>query len=213
MASPPPTRTPPKARLSKALFLPNTESPLTIKVSRQAITSPPELCTDGNRKNALVDLGEAIPQVPVDFFLGDDGILPPLRDDIDQELIVQSLIDNDTILNGRWAAFDKDPCTYSAHEDVVFADIENIAKAILEASGKKTSRTLDFECNPNTSPESSTRNNNTRPDCYGILANHDGDTRKPRWVDIAIPGEFKKKRRVSEENDVGFFCHTVSAQC
>lgn len=180
--------------------LPNFETPKVKKISSAAVSSPGyvQVRTDAKRKNTLHDLCERVPQLPVDFFLGPNGILPPLHPDIDIPTVVAKLkATKDLVINsdgGRWATYGHDPSQYDEHEDVVFKHVAEIAAAVQNASGIGSSSTLNFKCNPSLSPSSSTRTNDTKPDCYGLLkgARTNVVNGNPYWVDIAVPGEFKK---------------------
>ena len=59
------------------------------------------------------------------------------------------------------------------------------------------------------SPDSSTRpDNKTKPDAYGVLADPQIDPEsggKPRWIDVAVPGEFKKSAASNQDVDVSSF--------
>ena len=170
------------------------------KVSRTTASPVHEyLASCAKRKNAVLDLREQIPQLPPDFFLGQDGILPPLDDKIDISAVIRKLRANNALKvepdgRGRWEAYPSDPSSYRDREDIVFRHIAEIAAAIENASGIDSHPKLRFKCNPNLTPASSTRDNDTRPDCYGLLKNVPTNviSGAPYWVDIAVPGEFKK---------------------
>ncbi|KIP04125.1 hypothetical protein PHLGIDRAFT_494333 [Phlebiopsis gigantea 11061_1 CR5-6] len=180
--------------------LPNFETPKVKRISNAAVSSPGyvQVRTDAKRKNTLHALCERVPQLPVDFFLGPKGILPPLHPDLDIPTVVAKLkATKDLVINsdgGRWATYARDPSQYDEHEDVVFKYIAEITAAVQNASGIGSSSTLEFKCNPSLSPSSSTRTNDTKPDCYGLLkgARTNVVNGNPYWVDIAVPGEFKK---------------------
>ena len=59
------------------------------------------------------------------------------------------------------------------------------------------------------SPDSSTRpDNRTKPDAYGILADTyvaPKDGGRARWIDVAVPGEFKKTSDGDKDVDVSSF--------
>ena len=47
---------------------------------------------------------------------------------------------------------------------------------------------------------SSTRDNTSKPDSYGVLAQ--SDPAAPEWINIVVPGEFKKGETEEDVNDV-----------
>ena len=60
---------------------------------------------------------------------------------------------------------------------------------IIEASGfKKSDATLVFECNPRGVLLSTTRDNNSKPDCIGRLSSTQPDYNKRKWIEVAIAG-------------------------
>ena len=181
-------------------LLSNVETPKVEKASRSAAASKERRASGAKRNNgAVFDLREQIPQLPPDFFLGQDGILPPLDDKIDVSAVVQKLQANNHLKigpdgRGRWEAYPPDPSNCRDREDIVFRHLAEIAGAIENASGIDSIPTLSFKCNPGLTPASSTCDNDTRPDCYSLLKNIPTNviSGAPYWVDIAVPGGFKK---------------------
>ena len=202
----PPPVPPPRTPSRKPLLLPKSETPLQIKHSELAASAPANICAAAKRKNTLLDLGHSVPQVPRQIFTDLNGILPPLKKGIDIERVVDLLEERNHICGSRWSTFDRDPRDYINLENRVFKDIEDIAEAIEEASGIGADPTLVFKCNPDMSPDSSTRpDNRTKPDAYGILADtyvapEDGG--RARWIDVAVPAEFKKSDKDDQDVDV-----------
>ena len=132
--------------------------------------------------------------------------MPPLPEGIEVASIVTQLNRKGYIVNGRWSAFKRDPSTNPADEDVVFRGIESIVRAIQTCVDSKLDLDpmLSFRCNPDMASSSSARpDNKTKPDAYGILAVHEpGDEERPGWIDIAVPGEFKKNPANDQDVDV-----------
>lgn len=91
------------------------------------------------------------------------------------------------------------PSATDGHEDKVFAPFAELTASIEQAAGI-TDRppTISFRCNPAVHMTSKTRNNTSKPDCCGICIDAEleiddlTEKRQPRWLDVAIPGEFKK---------------------
>ena len=176
---------------------------------KRAYTAPPQLGLKQERNNMIWDLDEVLPEIDRSFFK--THLLPPspLPADVSVHSIVRKLRDLGKInLEGRWRGWTQ-PTDNIAKEDDVFGRFESLVATILEAyapPGKP--RTIEFKCNPAFSLWSHMRTNTSKPDCYGIRVNaklvHDEGTRKkqPQWVDVAVPGEFKKKDSVADFNDV-----------
>ena len=207
-------RTPTKDRSS--MLSTQSETPIQPKVAHAAASAPGHLGTAAKRENMLIDLGQSVPQVPIEWFTGADGILPPLHSDIDLEQVMSKLRKGEHLNTGKiskpehWSSFGKLPSDQGDHvENVVFRPVEHITNAIQKASGVEAFPTLFFRCNPDMSPDSSTRpDNKTKPDAYGIIANPQIDPArfgKPRWIDVAVPGEFKKTSDGDKDVDVSSF--------
>ena len=225
----PNTRTPTKDR--PAMPPTHTETPHQRKPSQVAASAPGHLGTAAKRENTLLDLGQSVPQVPIEWFTDANGILPPLKDTInlaqvvDQlkkekhiKEVIKRLKDDKHLKEERWSFFNIDPIEHPDVENTVFHPVQQIADAIQKASGlKKLSPTLFFRCNPDMSPDSSSRpDNKTKPDAYGVLASRQIDPArggKPRWIDVAVPGEFKKSPASNQDVDVStcFFCFSFAA--
>ncbi|KAI0345493.1 hypothetical protein BDW22DRAFT_1352969 [Trametopsis cervina] len=158
---------------------------------------------DEGRKATINDVGPAVCQVPLQWFK--DKILPPLPSKFNLQDAIQSLKQNGTILNERWAAFAESPSAQSAHEDKVFAPFATIAKNVGEAAKKQLSRepAVVFECNPDIAPYSHLRRNTSKPDGYGVYRRHRSfQSDSPIcWEFIVAPGEKKQQRRVVDLND------------
>lgn len=179
------------------------------------------------RKAVMLDLGHAIPAVSVKYF--QTALLPPIRRDLNVNNIITRLR-HAGYLNKkkRWIEFfKKEPSKALPLENNVFEDFERIADVVLEAAGTAITSwaaahpnevqqdarpTTKFQCNPNDTPESKSRDNTSKPDSFAVLnpcapfsqpitlstPNHPGVL----WDDIVAPGEFKKKTTVADINDV-----------
>ncbi|EKM52667.1 uncharacterized protein PHACADRAFT_211889 [Phanerochaete carnosa HHB-10118-sp] len=117
--------------------------------------------------------------------------------------------DDGTIQSGRWALFPSDPKDMMTppppkltpmHEDEVFKKFAELAKAVENAclhvsTITDTKRLCEFKCNPSRVPMCLSRHNTSRPDSYAILSCAkavNDPTEKAQWVEVAVPGEFKK---------------------
>ncbi|OSX62315.1 hypothetical protein POSPLADRAFT_1143236 [Postia placenta MAD-698-R-SB12] len=152
-------------------------------------------------RQALIDeFNNVVPELPLSFFF--DNIFPQVPSSIDIDDVVQTLQDNDTIRNGRWSAFQKDPNRNGDEEDMVFAPLESLAAAVAEAvkvSGIQ--HRFTYLCRPRRKPASTTKLTHTRPDGYFVL-DHKGTL---RWSDIALCAEFKKADTTGDRDDVNDF--------
>lgn len=171
-------------------------SPLKFK---EAQTAPTQIGLDKARHNLIRDLDETVPEIPTTFFY--DNLLPPSPLPANKTVkdVVSTLAREGKIVGGNWEGW-KRPSAYTELEDVVFRKFAKLTDNIRKASGiKKKLATVEFRCNPAFTLTSKTRNNSSKPDCYGIRTNAqfgvDGQTgtTQPRWLDVAVPGEFKKK--------------------
>lgn len=171
-------------------------------------TAPTEVFLDKVRHNVIRDLDETVPEIPITFFF--DNLLPPNPLPVNKTVadVVSSLSRKNKLVEGTWEGW-KRPSAETDREDTVFSKFADLTDTIREASGIKDKHTtIEFKCNPAFTLTSTTRNNSSKPDCYGIRTDArlevDGQTRKvqPLWLDVAIPGEFKKK---SDEKG-GNFC-------
>ena len=94
------------------------------------------------------------------------------------------------------------------HEDDAFAALPKIIDAITAASGiDALNATLTFECNPESALECSLRDKNSKPDCIGRVTALGSDLPygKRKWIEVAVPGEFKKKDTDSNFQDVSHY--------
>lgn len=170
-------------------------------------TAPAALSCEESRNILLQDLGEKVDEVDVEFFF--KGLLPRLKtqsllSSVEDSLIASGAIGIDSRGRpNRWKKyFPRAPSKQDAVEDNVFASLEALVKAIRDAAESPSDPTLHFVCRPTKSPESSTRDNPSRPDSYGILYGREKST-PAQWIDIAVPAEFKKDSGQKAENDNG----------
>ncbi|KIP12353.1 hypothetical protein PHLGIDRAFT_113828 [Phlebiopsis gigantea 11061_1 CR5-6] len=157
------------------------------------------------RENLLLDLDETVPEIDRSFF--ETHLLPPspLPPGATVKSIVSNLISSGHVKEGaRWKGWNL-PSDSPSHEDVVFRKFESLAEAILAAyQPLDRGKTTRFLCNPNAIPESTSRVSTSKPDAYALRSRtaHDATpVDSLRWVDVAVPGEFKKTNKPAAEND------------
>jgi hypothetical protein len=182
-----------------------TSTPSVAKLAQQ--TAPAHFNLERARSIVLLDLGEAIPQVTVDYFF--DYLLPKLPDNIDFSTVLDNLKEPSerdgehvaTLHNNRWTCFPVDPIHDKGWENDIYRRLEELTQSIHEAAGlANNARTVVFKCCPNGVPSSSHRDNSSRPDAYAIDAG--ADFKRAEWHQIALPAEFKKND--TEADDVSF---------
>ena len=188
---------------ARSIRLPQSQT--QIKSFLAAASAPANIGLAANRRKDLLDLGESVSQVPPEFFTDPNGVLPPLKKGINIGSVIERLKQGNNIHKGRWSVAPGDPHQHYNSEREVFEDVEQIIEAIQEASGIHDTPTLVFECNPDMSSDSSTRpDNRVKSDAYGILAHVEPeDGRLTRWIDVAVPGEFKNSTSNDQDVDVG----------
>ncbi|KAI0924108.1 hypothetical protein AcV5_010537 [Taiwanofungus camphoratus] len=150
------------------------------------------------RVAVIQELGESIFEVSVQFFL--DNIFPPLRPEFDLDRVIQTLKDqNDILQSGRWRSFPVNPAASWSNENVTFKPLEDMVRQIAMAGGLGgNGRLLDFENNPNHTPKSELRDSTSRPDGYLILRDKQDGV---HWTDIALCAEYKKRKSIDDRND------------
>ncbi|KAI0946809.1 hypothetical protein AcW1_010386 [Taiwanofungus camphoratus] len=150
------------------------------------------------RAAVIRELGESIFEISVQFFL--DNILPPLRLEFDLDRVIQTLKDqNDILQSGRWRSFPVNPAASWSNENVTFKPLEDMVRQIAMAGGLGgNGRLLDFENNPNHTPKSELRDSTSRPDGYLILRDKQDGV---HWTDIALCAEYKKRKSIDDRND------------
>lgn len=164
----------------------------------------------------VVDLQEVVTEIPLDYFRG--RLLPDLKDTIPLNDVMAAMHERGYITDGRWTLWPEDPCDtkqangVAMHENKVFERLETLASQVLEAlrsvqKGKPSEPDVPafvFRCNPSCVPKSKGRSSLSRPDAYGIRSSADAatdGTAKAEWIDVAVPGEFKKAAPGADTND------------
>lgn len=142
-----------------------------------------------------------------------DSVLPSLPPGIDINAVVARLTKQGCIekSTGRFSYFPEDPCITlprkrytGAKEDAVFQSLGKLGQKIIE-TGKKVanlSSGILFYTNPTSVPTSDSRDNDTRPDDYGILDTDGTVGATPAWKCIAFVGENKLVFTVAMRHDV-----------
>ncbi|THG93527.1 hypothetical protein EW026_g7730 [Hermanssonia centrifuga] len=161
------------------------------------------------------EAGQSVPLVTVDYFL--NSVAPGLRPEINVHAVLQKLRDHGDIIGDRWTLFPSDPKDSDEHENVTFKPFEELIQTIASASRcKSVHPTLQLINNPYACPESSHRDNRSRPDSYAILTpGEDGSQDRPLWIDIGGTGEYKKgdaeKDRVDNARKIMWSMHHCMA--
>ncbi|KAL5536944.1 hypothetical protein ACEPAF_767 [Sanghuangporus sanghuang] len=159
---------------------------------------------DERRLAVLEELSFAIPEAPSTFFL--ESLLPPSKDGIDIDVILESSKDQEIIAaNGRWAAFPQDPRSLNA----VFSPLEDIFSKVVETAIQQVSalnQTFVSRLLPNAVPESE-RGSTTRPNGFAVVKeaedhNQGGDVVVYRWYDIALTCKLKLLGSDAKRDDV-----------
>jgi hypothetical protein len=180
-----------------------TSTPSVAKLAQQ--TAPAHLNLELARSIVLLDLGEAIPQVPIDYFF--DYLLPKLPKHLDLNTVLGNLREPREHRDGenlaalredRWTCFPVDPVHDKGWENDIYRRLEELTQIIHEAAGlADNARTVVFKCCPNGAPKSSHRDNSSRPDAYAIDAR--ADVKHAEWHQIALPAEFKKNEADADD--------------
>ncbi|KAI0093413.1 hypothetical protein BDY19DRAFT_1045616, partial [Irpex rosettiformis] len=165
------------------------------------------------------NLGSAIPEVDYEFF--ELHILPPLHSSIDINTVISGLEDDGIIVNGRWAAFPRDPWTYAAEssefqhdkENEVFAPLTTIILEITSSkrTGVHARRALDYESSPKSAPVCCFDKEYARPDGYFVFNTPNQPAMRsngrPYWRDLASPAEFKLRDMKEDlQDDINHIC-------
>ena len=181
--------------------------------SHRAGTAPPWTSLAESHDGPSWDLDEVIPEVKTSFFF--DNLLPPcplparrtVKSVVRQLKRSRELEQKEAGRLYTWRNWDR-PSASSEYEDITFAPFADLARTIQETSGITTPPLIQFKCNPASSLSCHTRMNTSKPDCYGVLSGAQLETdprtgkEQPRWLDVAVPGEFKKGHSERERNDV-----------
>ena len=189
-----------------------SESPVRAKV----VHSNPSYQSDNlveARLAVLQDVGSYVPMVPFQIFL--DYLAPPQPKF--NLTATMRLLKSWSVLTtaSRWSMFPKAPKDSQDSEDKVFSSLPGIftevVAAIVANSGgnlKKDNQTVDFLQNPNLTPISADRRNESRPDGYLVLKDRtremskDGKKEDILWADIALSCEYKRKNGGDDLDDV-----------
>ena len=183
-----------------------------MKIS-QAKSAPPDASISRHRANILRDLGEKVSEIDLQFFY--DHLLPPspLTGRPTLSRVLKRLQNTGKIQKqqpGYWTNWTK-PSSCPENENQVFKKLEELTKVIRDASGLgHDTRTIDLACNGAISLKSHARDNTSKPDCYAIrypeaqrrLVKDKVGKDQPLWLDVAVPGEFKKSMGTGTFNDV-----------
>ncbi|THG92913.1 hypothetical protein EW026_g8162 [Hermanssonia centrifuga] len=147
---------------------------------------------EDKRSVVCEEAGRSVRLVTVDYFL--KAVAPRLRPEINVDVVLQKLRDHGDIVGDRWAHFLSDPGESHEHENVTFKPLEKLIQTIVDATKcGSVLPTLKLVNNPYACPESSLRNNSSRPDSYAILTlDRSGSQDRPLWIDIGGTGEYKK---------------------
>ncbi|EKM48777.1 uncharacterized protein PHACADRAFT_132197 [Phanerochaete carnosa HHB-10118-sp] len=170
---------------------------------RKAVTAPCDLATNQLRHVVLDDLQETVYQAEWQWF--QQAILPASHHSFDMKEIMKTLTNKGVLTSvhnqARWSAFANcPPAVDPDDEDTVFAVLQDIISAIRGSSNIRVKRETNFLCKPTTVPSSSTRDNKSKPDGYFVVNDDSVDKSAPRWIDIAVPAEFKKKNTDESRN-------------
>lgn len=192
---------------------PSRPTPHIFKLSQSV---PGTARVEEYRDAVCLDLNESVSVVAADYFRR--HFLPELRPEIDVTAVLQQLKGDGTIQSDHWALFSSDPKVMTTspperkplHEDQVFKRFAELAKAIENACLRvsnipDTRRLCKFKCNPSRAPICQFRDTISRPDSYAILSSAKAvsdPTEKAQWVDVAVPGEFKKSDDSEAKRDV-----------
>ncbi len=159
-------------------------------------------------------LGECI-QLPVDYFL--EHVLPPLHPQMDPRKMVDILKTRGNksrraiTTHGRWRGFARNPAESLRDESHVFKYLADVVQAIAKVAGvDDADPTVRFQNNPHGGSDYDLRDDNSLPDAYLHLHNTLNDT--VNWMDIAVPGEYRKVSSHVDLQCVSFRINLLSLQ-
>lgn len=168
--------------------------PLWIATSRDAYLQG---ATDARRQAVIEDIGKAIPQVPVSYFM--KALVPKVRRGINVDKTMKKLKKDGDIVDGHWAVLPDDPKKAPLKEDDYFKSLVDVARKIVSASGgKEKDQLLELVQQPSESPEAYTRTSETRPDGCFVLKERPA---RLQWKDVALCAEYKKRDRQGDKDD------------
>ena len=173
-----------------------------VKLSR-ARTAPAQIHLTQVPENLVRDFNKTVPEIPRSFF--ETHLLPPspLTTGVAIESISRSLCTLGTITRRRLWRDGSSTSIRPDHSrgDNVFGNFELLVEDILTSHQVlERGKVVKFVCNPRRTPISTQRAGSaSKPDCYAL---HNGRSGHPRWLDIAVPGEFKESDGPEARNDV-----------
>ena len=169
-------------------------------------TAPAAPRLDPASDRIVWNLDDAVPEVRKEFFF--DSLLPPSPLPPTRTLphVVSDLRDRGYIdaRSGIWMGWeDLQDYVDLEREDTVFKPLAELFERIRETSGVAgKDPTIKFRCNPSYTLPSQSRKKTSKPDFYGIRT--DGElvvdltdpvkNLQPRWFDVAVAGELKKRQ-------------------
>ncbi|KAL5520221.1 hypothetical protein ACEPAG_9434 [Sanghuangporus baumii] len=157
--------------------------------------------------NLRGDLSCNIPQLKLDSFV--NNLIPPLKNGIDVDGIIDSLEREGSVIAGGWNAFAIAPARRRESEGIVFAPLAEIFNSIIDLASLQTGLQPTFVLSLPRRPPQKVHGGSSHPDSYLILreaeerAQRAADKRdKARWwYDIALTMEFKKKACLKDRNE------------
>ena len=178
----------------------------------QQSVSAPVICVkevDAGRETVVEDVGSAVPEVPVQWFM--DHILPGLPVNLNLSDVLHGLEATGHIRSGTWTDFVVPPAESPKTEDDVCATLMALAGTIGEQARSALSTlpepTVIFQCRPRSMTRPLRRRYTSRPDGYGLYVTHPPcyymPAERPFWETIVAPCEVKKEQTVDNINDVG----------
>ncbi|KAI0093394.1 hypothetical protein BDY19DRAFT_990038 [Irpex rosettiformis] len=194
--------------------------PVALKAAPQL--SGADFSVEVSRDDVTDNFGNAIPEVDYEFFKL--NILPPLHPFIDIDTIISDLEDDEFIVNGRWAAFPRDPWTYAIDssglqrkkENEVFAPLTTIIREITSSRRATVSarRALDYESSSDSVPVCCFDKKDAMPDGYFVFNTPNQPAMRldgrPYWRDLATPAEFKLRDRKEDlQGDISKICRDM----
>ncbi|EKM54135.1 uncharacterized protein PHACADRAFT_209951 [Phanerochaete carnosa HHB-10118-sp] len=153
-----------------------------------------------SRGHLLHELLHQVSESELDWFF--EHALPPLHPRINLTRTYFRLKKNAINKGGYWSVWSYYPVSAGAGgENGLYGKFDTLAEKICGACNiTDVPRNVKFICIPDRSPESRTRPNTSKPDCVALRADAKCMTsglerprrlKKLRWLDIAVPSEFK----------------------
>ena len=158
---------------------------------------------DESRSTVIQELRGHVPEVEVGWFL--ENVLPSLPVGVDLVAVQKRLKERGAFNGeGHWALFNNYgyPLSESkAKENAIYANIEGLAQSICKASGAEGKPFAKFVCLPDMTPKALSRPNSAKPDCAALRSGANYEL-SVKWIDVAVPGEFKTKAADGKLQDV-----------